>query len=199
MSDQADGYQMVKSGEIAATVLIAGKPTGSFGKFKLEPGMTLLPVPYTEALEQDYFPSQADAARTTPTSSPRAAPSTPSRSPPCSPSTTGRATPTAIAASRCSSTPSSASSPSSRSRRGTPSGRRPISRATLRGWKRFPAAEEWLARNADKHGRRRAVDHRSGRRARAGGQGRAQRSGRAGAPVPAVHGVGQDAETLGVA
>ena len=57
---QADGYQMVKSGEIAATVLIAGKPTGSFAKFKIEPGMKLLPVPYTEVLEQDYFPGQAD-------------------------------------------------------------------------------------------------------------------------------------------
>jgi TRAP transporter TAXI family solute receptor len=55
---QADGYQMVKSGEIAATVLIAGKPTGAYGKFKLEPGMTLLPVPYTEALEQDYLPAK---------------------------------------------------------------------------------------------------------------------------------------------
>jgi TRAP transporter TAXI family solute receptor len=55
---QADGYQMVKSGEIAATVLIAGKPTGSFAKFKLEPGMKLLPVPYTERLEQDYFPAK---------------------------------------------------------------------------------------------------------------------------------------------
>jgi hypothetical protein len=49
---------MVKSGEIAATVLIAGKPTCSFAKFKLEPGMRLLPVPYTEALEQDYFPAR---------------------------------------------------------------------------------------------------------------------------------------------
>jgi TRAP-type uncharacterized transport system substrate-binding protein len=55
---QADGYQMVKSGEIAATVLIAGKPTGSFAKFKLEPGMRLLPVPYSEQLEQDYFPAK---------------------------------------------------------------------------------------------------------------------------------------------
>jgi len=55
---QADGYQMVKSGEIAATVLIAGKPTGAFAKFKLEPGMSLLPVPYTEALEQDYLPAK---------------------------------------------------------------------------------------------------------------------------------------------
>ena len=55
---QADGYQKVKSGELAATVLIAGKPTGSFSKFKLEPGMTLLPVPYTEVLEEDYFPAK---------------------------------------------------------------------------------------------------------------------------------------------
>ena len=56
--DQSEGYQRVKSGDIAATVLIAGKPTGSFGKFKLEPGMTLLPMPYTEVLEQDYFPAK---------------------------------------------------------------------------------------------------------------------------------------------
>lgn len=55
---QADGYQMVKSGEIAATILIAGKPTGSFARFKLEPGMTLLPIPYSEVLEQDYFPAK---------------------------------------------------------------------------------------------------------------------------------------------
>ena len=34
---QADGYQKVRSGEIAATVLIAGKPTGAFGKFKSSP------------------------------------------------------------------------------------------------------------------------------------------------------------------
>lgn len=55
---QGDGYLKVKSGEIAATVLIAGKPTGSFGKFKLEPGMKLLPVPYAEVLENDYFPAK---------------------------------------------------------------------------------------------------------------------------------------------
>jgi TRAP transporter TAXI family solute receptor len=55
---QADGYQMVKRGEIAATILIAGKPTGSFSKFKLEDGMTLLPVPYTQVLEDDYFPAK---------------------------------------------------------------------------------------------------------------------------------------------
>jgi TRAP transporter TAXI family solute receptor len=55
---QADGYEKVKSGEIAATVLIAGKPSGAFAKFKLEAGMKLLPIPYTEALEADYFPAK---------------------------------------------------------------------------------------------------------------------------------------------
>lgn len=55
---QADGFQKVKTGEIAATVLIAGKPTGSFAKFKLEPGMKLLPVPYADVLEQDYLPAK---------------------------------------------------------------------------------------------------------------------------------------------
>jgi uncharacterized protein len=54
---QSDGYLKVKSGEIAATILIAGKPTGAFAKFTLDPGMKLLPVPYAEALEADYFPA----------------------------------------------------------------------------------------------------------------------------------------------
>lgn len=55
--DQGDGYLKVKSGELAATILIAGKPAGSFSKFKLEPGMKLLSVPYTTELEADYFQS----------------------------------------------------------------------------------------------------------------------------------------------
>lgn len=55
---QADGYQKVKTGEIAATVLIAGKPTGAYSKFKLEEGMKMLPVPYTDVFGTDYFPDQ---------------------------------------------------------------------------------------------------------------------------------------------
>jgi uncharacterized protein len=55
---QADAFTKLRSGEIAATVLIAGKPAGSWGRLKLEPGMKILPVPYTEALEADYFPSK---------------------------------------------------------------------------------------------------------------------------------------------
>jgi uncharacterized protein len=55
---QGDGFLKVKTGEIAATVLIAGKPSGAFQKFKLEPGMKLLPIPYSEPLEADYFPAK---------------------------------------------------------------------------------------------------------------------------------------------
>jgi uncharacterized protein len=54
---QADAYLKVKSGEIAATILIAGKPSGAFRKFKLEAGMKLLPIPYKQPLEHDYFPA----------------------------------------------------------------------------------------------------------------------------------------------
>ncbi|HEX6611885.1 MAG TPA: TAXI family TRAP transporter solute-binding subunit [Hyphomicrobiaceae bacterium] len=55
---QADGFLKVKSGEIAATVLIGGKPTAAFAKLQAEPNMKLLPVPYTEALETGYFPAK---------------------------------------------------------------------------------------------------------------------------------------------
>jgi uncharacterized protein len=54
---QSDAFLKVKSGEIAATLLIAGKPSGAFAKLAMEPGMKLLPVPYTGALEDDYFPA----------------------------------------------------------------------------------------------------------------------------------------------
>jgi TRAP transporter TAXI family solute receptor len=53
----ADAYLKIKSGEIAATVAASAKPGAAFLKFKLEPGMKLLPVPYTEALENDFLPT----------------------------------------------------------------------------------------------------------------------------------------------
>jgi TRAP transporter TAXI family solute receptor len=55
---QGDGFLKVKSGEIAATVLIGGKPTAAFAKLQSDPGMKLLPVAYTEALETGYFPAK---------------------------------------------------------------------------------------------------------------------------------------------
>jgi TRAP transporter TAXI family solute receptor len=59
---QADGYVMVKSGQIAATVLIAGKPSGAFKNFKLEPGMKLLSVPFKDVLQDDYLPAELSHA-----------------------------------------------------------------------------------------------------------------------------------------
>ena len=55
---QADGFLQVKSGEIAATVLIGGKPTAAYAKLQAEPGLKLLPVTYTEGLETGYFPAK---------------------------------------------------------------------------------------------------------------------------------------------
>jgi len=146
---QADGYQMVKSGEIAATVLIAGKPTGSFAKFKLEPGMKLLPVPYTEVLEQDYFP-----AKLTSDDYPALIPK-------------GNSIDTVAIASVLAAY--NWPRDTDRYRRVAtfidaffakfPEFQKPARHAkwkeaninsALRGWKRFPAAEEWLARNAEK-------------------------------------------------
>lgn len=145
---QADGYQLVKNGEIAATVLIAGKPTGSFSKFKLEPGMKLLPVPYTEALEQDYFPAKLTSA------------DYPALVPP------GTSVDTVAVASVLASY--NWPRDTDRYRRVAafvdalftkfPEFQKPARHAkwkeaninsALKGWKRFPAAEEWLARNVD--------------------------------------------------
>ena len=122
---QADGYQMVKSGEIAATILIAGKPTGSFGKFKMEPGMTLLPVPYTEALEQDYLPAKLtneDYPEPDPEGQLGRHGGDPLRARRLQLAARHRPLPPRRP---CSSTRSSRSSPSSRRRRATSSGRRP--------------------------------------------------------------------------
>jgi TRAP transporter TAXI family solute receptor len=146
---QADGYQMVKSGEIAATVLIAGKPTGSFAKFKLEPGMKLLPVAYTEVLEQDYFPAKL----------------TSEDYPALVPKGTGIETVAVASVLAAYNWPRD----TDRYRRVTtfidaffakfPEFQKPARHAkwreaninsALKGWKRFPAAEEWLARNAGK-------------------------------------------------
>lgn len=146
---QADGYQMVKSGEIAATILIAGKPTGSFAKFKLEPGMTLLPIAYTEALEADYFP-----AKLTSDDYPNLIPK-------------GQAVETvAIGAVLAS---YNWPRDTDRYRRVAlfidsfftkfaefqkpprhVKWKEAALASTLKGWRRFPAAEEWLARNAAK-------------------------------------------------
>lgn len=55
---QADGLLKVKSGEIAATVFIVGRPAAVLAKLSPDPDLKLLPVPYTQALEDSgYLPA----------------------------------------------------------------------------------------------------------------------------------------------
>jgi TRAP transporter TAXI family solute receptor len=54
---QADGFEKLKTGEIAATVLIAGKPAGSMIRLKYGDGFRFLPVPFAKSLQADYLPA----------------------------------------------------------------------------------------------------------------------------------------------
>ena len=54
---QSDAFEKLKSGEIAASVLIAGKPAGSIGKLKTADGFRILPMPYPKPLQDDYLPA----------------------------------------------------------------------------------------------------------------------------------------------
>lgn len=56
--DQALALEKVKSGELAGTVYIVGKPASLFRSIKAEDGLRLLPVPYTPELLQTYLPAQ---------------------------------------------------------------------------------------------------------------------------------------------
>jgi TRAP transporter TAXI family solute receptor len=55
---QADAFEKLKSGEIAATILIAGKPTGAMSKLTEANGFKLLPVAYSKELQNDYLPTR---------------------------------------------------------------------------------------------------------------------------------------------
>jgi TRAP transporter TAXI family solute receptor len=54
---QNDAFEALKKGEIDATVLIAGKPTGSTSKLKAADGYRILPVPFSKPLQDDYLPT----------------------------------------------------------------------------------------------------------------------------------------------
>ena len=54
---QGDAAEALKRGEIAATILIAGKPTGSNSKLKSADGFKILPVAYAKQLQNDYLPA----------------------------------------------------------------------------------------------------------------------------------------------
>ena len=54
---QGDAFEALKKGEIAATILIAGKPAGSMIKLKAGDGFRILPVAFDKPLQTDYLPA----------------------------------------------------------------------------------------------------------------------------------------------
>jgi uncharacterized protein len=55
---QTDAFEALKKGEIDATILIAGKPTGAFAKLTPNPAYKIIPVPYTPELFEHYLPTK---------------------------------------------------------------------------------------------------------------------------------------------
>jgi uncharacterized protein len=54
----ADAIHKLISGEIAASFLVAGKPSNAFERLRNAGDFKLLPIPFEEALEADYLPSR---------------------------------------------------------------------------------------------------------------------------------------------
>jgi len=54
---QADAFEALKRGEIAATILIAGKPAGAMAKLKASDGFRILPIAFEKPLQTDYLPA----------------------------------------------------------------------------------------------------------------------------------------------
>ena len=55
---QIEAFEKLRSGEIAATVLIAGKPARSMTKVKAADGLHFLPVSFSSPLADDYLPTK---------------------------------------------------------------------------------------------------------------------------------------------
>ena len=56
---QKDGFEMLKAGEVDATILVAGKPTGSWKSLTIDHDkFHLLPVAWSEPLRDDYLPAK---------------------------------------------------------------------------------------------------------------------------------------------
>ena len=54
---QADAFERLKTGEIAATILIAGKPAGSMAKLRAQDGFRILPMAYSKPVQNEYLPA----------------------------------------------------------------------------------------------------------------------------------------------
>jgi uncharacterized protein len=55
---QTLALEKVKSGEIAATVLVAGKPTLSMSRLRASDGFKFVPIPYAKPLSTDFLPTE---------------------------------------------------------------------------------------------------------------------------------------------
>jgi TRAP-type uncharacterized transport system substrate-binding protein len=55
---QSQALLKLKNGEIAATVLVAGKPAQSMSRFTRADGLAFLPIPYSAALSADFLPAE---------------------------------------------------------------------------------------------------------------------------------------------
>jgi uncharacterized protein len=55
---QGDALLKLKSGEIAASSLVAGKPSGIHQKLVNDGAFKFLPIPYVQGLEADYYPAK---------------------------------------------------------------------------------------------------------------------------------------------
>jgi uncharacterized protein len=55
---QTLALEKVKTGEIAATVLVAGKPTLSMSRLRLSDGFKFIPIPYSKPLTTDFLPTE---------------------------------------------------------------------------------------------------------------------------------------------
>jgi uncharacterized protein len=155
---QGDAFEKLKSGDIAATVLIAGKPTGAMGKLRAGAGFRFLPVPFEKPLQDEYLPAAL----------------------------TDRDYPGMLAAGERVDTVAVSAvliafnwpKGSDRYRRIAsfvehffpklaalqkpprhPKWREANLAAVLPGWKRFPAADEWLQRNRKSHPQQAAARH----------------------------------------
>jgi uncharacterized protein len=54
---QGDAVEKLKTGELAATILIAGKPTGLMSKLRASQGLRFVPVAFAKPLQADYLPA----------------------------------------------------------------------------------------------------------------------------------------------
>ena len=57
-ASQTDAVERLKTGEIAATALVAGKPSALIGRIRFGSGMHFLPIRYSKEISTDYLPAK---------------------------------------------------------------------------------------------------------------------------------------------